>query len=87
MVGSEVYFRHRIGRVKAASLPVPWVEVQAEATARNGYLLVPVVDERLNGEDEQDLRWSLGVTRADLPEALRAGRAVICKALNEDSKV
>jgi len=81
-VGFEVYFRHRIGRVKAAGLPVPWLEVQAEATAHNGYLLIPVVDDHLNGEDKEALRWSLGVSRADLPEALRV--RLVQNALLED---
>lgn len=68
--GFEVYYRHRVGRVKAADLRVPWFEVQAEPTARDPYVLCPVIDERISGDDEQDLRWGLGTTRAELPEKL-----------------
>ncbi|CAM3930446.1 hypothetical protein DEMA109039_00305 [Deinococcus marmoris] len=68
--GFEVYHRHRVGRVKAAQLSVPWLELQAEATARDPYVLCPVVDELIVGDDEKDLRCGLRTTRAELPEKL-----------------
>ncbi|MEW6420219.1 MAG: competence protein CoiA family protein [Deinococcota bacterium] len=70
VLGFEVYHSHRVGRVKAARLRVPWLELQAESTARDPYVLCLVVDELITGEDEQDLRWALNVTRAELPEKL-----------------
>lgn len=66
--GFEVYHRHRVGRVKAAELSVPWLEPQAEATVRDPCVLCPVVDERIVGDDEKDLRCGLQTTRAELPE-------------------
>lgn len=74
--GFEVFHTHRIGSVKGARLPVPWMELDANATASNPYLLTPVIDPLIRGEDEEDLCFELMTNRAGLGEALTRRLAV-----------
>lgn len=72
VMGFEVFHSHRIGEVKSAGLPVPWVELQAGPTADDPYVFRPVVDERLTGDGAWSLRYSFAERQEDLPEALDA---------------
>ncbi|WP_345387382.1 competence protein CoiA family protein [Deinococcus aquaticus] len=77
-VGFEVYVSHRVDTVKAANLTVPWLELQADATARDPYVLQPVVDSLLTGDEEADIRESLRVTRMQLAQRLKERIALAC---------
>ncbi|BBN97170.1 hypothetical protein [Deinococcus grandis] len=69
-VGFEVFVSHRVDTVKAATLDVPWLELQADATAQDPYVLQPVVDSTFTAHEEDDLRRSLRATRAEVPDRL-----------------
>ncbi len=68
--GFEVFFAHRVGRVKAAQLSAPWLELDAAATAANPHVLTPVVDDDITGDDEESLRSCMRATRAQLVDKL-----------------
>ncbi|QFP78560.1 hypothetical protein [Deinococcus sp. AJ005] len=70
VTGFEVFHSHRIGTAKAAGLSVPWLELQAEATARDPYVLQPVLESQLTGAEDDSLRMALRVTRARLADSL-----------------
>jgi hypothetical protein len=70
-VGFEVFVTHRVDTVKSANLSVPWLELQAQATVEDPYVLQPVVDLKLTGDDESWIRGRLGATRADLPQRVQ----------------
>lgn len=69
-MGFEVFHSHRIGSAKAAGLHVPWVELQAAATAENPYVLQPVIQERLDADTTWAIRYRLADRQDDLPDAL-----------------
>lgn len=70
VMGFEVFHSHRIGTAKAAGLSVPWLELQAEATARDPYVLQPVLESQLTGAEESSLRTALRVSRVGLADSL-----------------
>ena len=70
VTGFEVFHSHRIGSVKAATLSIPWIELQADVTARTPYIFEPVIDYTLTEGDERRLRSALHVNRAKLPSIL-----------------
>lgn len=77
-VGFEVFFTHRVDTMKAAGLDIPWMELQAEATARDPYVLQPVVNSRLTADEESRVRFGLRTTRAELPQQLQERMALGC---------
>lgn len=72
VMGFEVFHSHRIGSVKAAALNLPWVELQAGPTADDPYLLQPVVQESLVGDEAWSLRYRFAERQDDLPAAVEA---------------